>query len=137
MSLLFRYLRGYWSLVALALFMAAINQVFSLLDPLIFRHVIDDYATKYDHYSHAQFFRGVTLLLSMAVGVAFTRGDDEHRHAGSGRSGGEGRGDQWLHRRRRGDGERGVPGRGDHAGHAGVGEDDVEHAAQSHGFFYS
>jgi len=71
MSLLFRYLRGYWSLVALALFLAAINQVFSLLDPLIFRHVIDDYATKYDHYSHAQFFRGVTLLLSMAVGVAF------------------------------------------------------------------
>ena len=71
MSLLFRYLRGYWSLVVLALFLAAINQVFSLLDPLIFRHVIDDYATKYDHYSHAQFFRGVTLLLSMAVGVAF------------------------------------------------------------------
>jgi len=71
MSLLFRYLRGYWSLVVFALFLAAINQVFSLLDPLIFRHVIDDYATKYDHYSHAQFFRGVTLLLSMAVGVAF------------------------------------------------------------------
>jgi len=71
MSLLFRYLRGYWSLVVLALFLAAINQVFSLLDPLIFRHVIDDYATKYDHYTHAQFFRGVTLLLSMAVGVAF------------------------------------------------------------------
>jgi ATP-binding cassette subfamily B protein len=71
MSLLYRYLRGYWSLVALALVLAAINQVFSLLDPLIFRHVIDDYATKYDHYSHAQFFRGVTLLLSMAVGVAF------------------------------------------------------------------
>lgn len=71
MSLLFRYLRGYWSLVVLALVLAAINQVFSLLDPLIFRHVIDDYATKYDHYSHAQFFRGVTLLLSMAVGVAF------------------------------------------------------------------
>jgi len=71
MSLLFRYLRGYWSLVVLALFLAAINQVFSLLDPLIFRHVIDDYATKYDHYSHGQFFRGVALLLSMAVGVAF------------------------------------------------------------------
>jgi ATP-binding cassette subfamily B protein len=71
MSLLFRYLRGYWSLVVFALVLAAINQVFSLLDPLIFRHVIDDYATKYDHYSHAQFFRGVTLLLSMAVGVAF------------------------------------------------------------------
>ena len=71
MALLFRYLRGYLPLVTLALLLATINQVFSLLDPVIFRHVIDDYATKYDHYSHAQFFRGVTVLLAMAVGVAF------------------------------------------------------------------
>src|SRR3954453_9335094 len=71
MPLLSRYLRGYWPLVAVALVLAAINQVFSLLDPLIFRHVIDDYATKYDQYTNAQFFRGVTVLLGMAVGVAF------------------------------------------------------------------
>ena len=71
MPLLYRYLRGYLPLVALALLLATINQVFSLLDPVIFRHVIDDYATKYDHYSHAEFFRGVTVLLVMAVGVAF------------------------------------------------------------------
>src|SRR5678809_765048 len=71
MSLLLRYLRGYWPLVALALVLAAVNQIFSLLDPLIFRHVIDDYATKYDRYTNGQFFRGVTLLLAMAVGVAF------------------------------------------------------------------
>ncbi len=71
MGLLYRYLRNYWHLVVLALVLAAINQVFSLLDPLIFRHVIDDYATKYDRYTNAQFFRGVTVLLAMAVGVAF------------------------------------------------------------------
>ncbi len=71
MPLLLRYLRAYWPLVALALVLAAINQVFSLLDPLIFRHVIDDYATKYKEYTNAQFFRGVTVLLAMAVGVAF------------------------------------------------------------------
>lgn len=71
MALLYKYLRGYWHLVALALVLATINQVFSLLDPLIFRHVIDDYATKYDHYSTAQFVRGVIGLLAMAVGVAF------------------------------------------------------------------
>ena len=71
MALLFKYLRGYWPLVVLALILAAINQVFSLLDPAIFRHVIDDYATKYDRYSNRQFFRGVSLLLGMAVGVAF------------------------------------------------------------------
>jgi ATP-binding cassette, subfamily B, bacterial len=71
MALLYRYLRGYWQLVVLALVLAAINQVFSLLDPLIFRHIIDDYATQYNHYSNAQFLRGVSVLLSMAVGVAF------------------------------------------------------------------
>jgi len=71
MSILFGYLRQYWKLVLLALLLAAINQVFSLLDPLIFRHIIDSYATKYESYTRAQFFRGVSLLLLAAVGVAF------------------------------------------------------------------
>ncbi len=71
MRLLFSYLRRYWGLVALALLLAAVNQVFSLLDPLIFRHVIDEYATRYKEYTTAQFFRGVSLLLAAAVGVAF------------------------------------------------------------------
>jgi ATP-binding cassette subfamily B protein len=71
MHLLVRYLRGYWPLIALALVLAAINQVFSLLDPLIFRHVIDQYATKFQEYSTGEFFRGVSLLLAAAVGVAF------------------------------------------------------------------
>ena len=42
MKLLYGYLRNYRGLIALALTLAAINQVFSLLDPLIFRHVIDE-----------------------------------------------------------------------------------------------
>jgi ATP-binding cassette, subfamily B, bacterial len=71
MKLLYRYLRNYWGLVALALTLAAINQVFSLLDPLILRHVIDEYATRFQEYSTAEFFRGVSLLLGAAVGVAF------------------------------------------------------------------
>ena len=71
MRTLYRYLRPYWRFVILALFLAAINQIFSLLDPLIFRHVIDSYATQYDKYTRPQFFRGVGLLLAMAVGVAF------------------------------------------------------------------
>src|SRR5882762_3012726 len=71
MELLFAYLKGYWKLVALALALAAINQIFSLLDPLIFRHVIDEYATKFQEYTTGQFFRGVSLLLAAAVGVAF------------------------------------------------------------------
>ncbi len=71
MSLLWSYLQRYRSLVALALVLAAINQVFSLLDPLIFRHVIDQYATRYKEYTTGEFFRGVSLLLLAAVGVAF------------------------------------------------------------------
>jgi ATP-binding cassette subfamily B protein len=71
MALLYRYLRGYWHLVVFALVLAAINQVFSLLDPYIFRYVIDDYATKFNHYTNAEFFRGVGRLLALAVGVAF------------------------------------------------------------------
>src|SRR5882724_7770552 len=71
MKLLYGYLRQYWGLVALALVLATINQVFSLLDPLIFRHVIDQYATRFQEYSTAEFFKGVSLLLGAAVGVAF------------------------------------------------------------------
>ena len=58
-------------MVALILVLAAVNQIFSLLDPLIFRHVIDDYATRYSEYTTNQFLRGVGLLLAAAVGVAF------------------------------------------------------------------
>src|SRR5579863_2971759 len=71
MATLYRYLRDYWTLVAAALVLAAINQVFSLLDPLIFRHVIDSYATRFHDYTIGQFIRGVSFLLSLAVGVAF------------------------------------------------------------------
>lgn len=71
MTLLLGYLRDYRRLVGLALALAAINQVFSLLDPLIFRHVIDEYATRYQDYTTAEFFRGVGVLLAAAVGVAF------------------------------------------------------------------
>src|SRR6187431_3658620 len=71
MSLLFGYLKNYRGLVALALLLAAINQIFSLLDPLIFRYVIDQYATRFAEYTTGEFFRGVSLLLAAAVGVAF------------------------------------------------------------------
>jgi ATP-binding cassette subfamily B protein len=71
MKVLLSYLKQYWTLVALALLLAATNQIFSLLDPLIFRYVIDRYATRFQEYTTGQFFRGVGLLLAGAVGVAF------------------------------------------------------------------
>ena len=71
MKLLLSYLKQYWQLVALALFLAAVNQIFSLLDPWIFRMVIDRYATHYQDYTQEEFFKGVGMLLGAAVGVAF------------------------------------------------------------------
>ena len=71
MKLLWSYLRRYRWLLALALLLATVNQVFSLLDPLIFRYVIDRYAMRFRQYTTGQFLSGVTLLLGAAVGVAF------------------------------------------------------------------
>ncbi len=71
MKILWTYLKPHRGVVTFALLLAAINQIFSLLDPLIFRHVIDEYATKYAELDRASFFRGVLTLLAAAVGVAF------------------------------------------------------------------
>ncbi len=71
MRLLYTYLKRYWKLVLLALVLAAINQIFSLLDPLIFRYVIDGYATRFKEFTTSQFLKGVSGLLGLAIGVAF------------------------------------------------------------------
>lgn len=71
MSLLLAYLKPHMRLVLLALLLAAVNQIFSLLDPYIFRLIIDGYATKFHQYSMSQFVLGVSRLLGLAVGVAF------------------------------------------------------------------
>lgn len=71
MKLLYSYLRNYWTLVLLALFLATVNQTFSLLDPLVFRYVIDNYAMKFREYTTDQFLQGVVGLLLVAMGVAF------------------------------------------------------------------
>ncbi len=70
MKILLNYLKDYKGIIAASLALAAVNQVFSLLDPAIFRHVIDDYATKFTEYSTGEFFRGVGFLLSLSVGAA-------------------------------------------------------------------
>lgn len=71
MQILYSYLKKYWRLILLALVLATVNQVFSLLDPLIFRHVIDGYATKFDQFTFSEFVKGVGILLGAAIGVAF------------------------------------------------------------------
>ena len=71
MQILYSYLKRYWKILALTLLLASINQIFSLLDPLIFRHVIDGYATASNKYTLPEFIRGVSVLLGLAVGAAF------------------------------------------------------------------
>lgn len=70
MTLLFRYVKEHKGVLFLALFLAAINQVFSLLDPQIFRMIIDDYAMKVREMPSEVFVRGVLLLLLASVGVS-------------------------------------------------------------------
>lgn len=53
------------------LFLAAVNQVFSLFEPIIFQHIIDNYATKFNQISLDVFFRGTTFLLLIFIGNAF------------------------------------------------------------------
>jgi len=71
MNVLLNYLKRYWKLVLVALVLAATNQIFSMLDPWIAGKLIDGYAVRPSDYTLAQFMRGVGLLLSAAVGVAF------------------------------------------------------------------
>ncbi|MDP3467614.1 MAG: ABC transporter ATP-binding protein [Daejeonella sp.] len=70
MKLLADYLKHYKGLIALALLLAAINQIFSLLDPWIFRKIIDTYVTRYQEYTTEEFFQGAGLLILAAMGVA-------------------------------------------------------------------
>ncbi len=76
MKLLYSYLRHYWGLLVLALLLAAINQIFSLLDPYIFRQIIDRYVVKpggttLRDLDFGQFLvNGAGLLILQALGVA-------------------------------------------------------------------
>jgi ATP-binding cassette subfamily B protein len=69
MKLLFNYLKQYKKLLFGTLILAVINQGFSLLDPQIFRLIVDNYVSKVNLVPHDQFLRGVTLLLLGGVGV--------------------------------------------------------------------
>ncbi|MBD2769463.1 ABC transporter ATP-binding protein [Hymenobacter sp. BT664] len=76
MKILYSYLRNYWGLLALALVLAAINQIFSLLDPYLFRQLVDHFVPKNGSISGLRlvpfwpFFREAMPLLAMMLGVA-------------------------------------------------------------------
>ncbi len=73
MKILYRYLKKYQTTVLGALLLAAINQIFSLLDPFIFRKIIDDVATVYrsDNHTVQEFLYAILPLSGASIGVAF------------------------------------------------------------------
>jgi ATP-binding cassette subfamily B protein len=71
MQLLWQYIKKQKKILIGALVLATINQVFSLLDPQIFRMIVDQYATKASTMGANEFIRGVGLLLLASMGVAF------------------------------------------------------------------
>ncbi|MFZ2523187.1 MAG: ABC transporter ATP-binding protein [Minisyncoccia bacterium] len=70
MNLLINYIKKYKGALGLALFLATINQVFSLLDPQIFRIITDKYAINASSIPKQDFITGVALLLLASAGVA-------------------------------------------------------------------
>jgi ATP-binding cassette subfamily B protein len=76
MKILLQYLKPYKWFIALALLLAAINQTFSMFDPMIFGRLIDDFANgahvKADGSprSEDEFIKGVTWYLFLLVGTA-------------------------------------------------------------------
>jgi ATP-binding cassette, subfamily B, bacterial len=85
MKILLHYLKPYKALIALALFLAAVNQIFSMLDPYFFGRLIDKYATHPFETGHfndkkvfvaegvrteSEFIWGVLGVLGILVSVA-------------------------------------------------------------------
>lgn len=75
MKILLKYLSNYKLLIALALLLSAINQVFSLLNPYILgNYLIDPFANKAAEFratnASSAFFKGISLGLLMIIGAA-------------------------------------------------------------------
>ncbi len=71
MQLLVKYVKDQKKVLFVALFLATLNQVFSLLDVQIFRLIVDNFASKALNIEKSVFFTGVIKLLLLSVGAAF------------------------------------------------------------------
>lgn len=70
MNLLFKYLRPHRLTIFLALLFATANQLLSMIDPIIFGKIIDDYAKPALSLNQRQLVTGVLTWLGIAIGVA-------------------------------------------------------------------
>ena len=70
MKVLLSYLSKHRYTVIFALFLAAVNIGFSLLDPYITGRIVDSFIEKRTHLNYDQFMHGVLIWVGLAVGVA-------------------------------------------------------------------
>lgn len=70
MKLLFEYLKTHKWVVVLALFLAALNIGFSLMDPYFTGLIVDRFIEKKDSLNQSEYTWGVLKLVSLAVGAA-------------------------------------------------------------------
>lgn len=70
MRILWTYLKPYRGLVALGLLLAAVAQVLSLYDPIIFGRIIDEYALNPAGKTQEELVHGALFWLGVAVAVA-------------------------------------------------------------------
>src|SRR5262249_46659866 len=68
--ILWRYLRPYRWLILLSLTLAGTAQLLSLVDPIIFGRIIDEYAFNRNHLPDSALVSGALRLLGLAVGIA-------------------------------------------------------------------
>ncbi|MEO6667860.1 MAG: ABC transporter ATP-binding protein [Ferruginibacter sp.] len=70
MKIFWTYLKPYRWLVLLSLILAAVAQMLTLFDPVIFGKIIDDYALNPNGKSETELVNGVLFWLAVATGIA-------------------------------------------------------------------
>lgn len=70
MNILKKYLKYHWKLLTLALVLATINIGFSLMDPYITGHVVDEVITKYDKLTRQQYINIALFWIGCSIGVS-------------------------------------------------------------------
>lgn len=71
MSILYKYLKRQWPVVLLALFLAAVNQSFSLLDPQITGKIVDEVIEQRNKLSQSEFLKHALYLVGLSIGATF------------------------------------------------------------------
>lgn len=70
MKLIWKYMRNYKKTLVIALFLATVNQVFSLLDIQVSRMVLDNYVLKASEFEAGVFVKGIFLLMALSFVLA-------------------------------------------------------------------